>query len=155
MGKRDMNRVDIIGRLTSDPELKYTPAGTPVCNFSIANNDSYTKDGQKIEKVSFFSVIAWTKLAELCGQYLSKGKQIALGGRLQQRRWEYEGKKHSKIEIIAADIQFLGSPSNQQQTQQQSEQQAPVQQESVQQPTQQGPSGGAQTGVVVDDDIPF
>ena len=102
----DLNRVMLIGRLTRDPELKYTPTGTAVANFSIANGRKF-KDK---EETSFFSVIAWGKLGELVCQYQKKGSQIAIEGRLQQRSWENDKcEKRSVVEIVAENVQFIGS----------------------------------------------
>jgi len=109
----DLNRVMIIGRLTRDPELKYTKSGTPISNFSIANNKSTNTDGVKKESVSFFDCIVWNKLAELAVAYLKKGSKVAIEGRLQQNIWEdKEGAKRSKIEIVCSEIQFLDTKNN-------------------------------------------
>lgn len=106
----DLNKVFIIGRLVRDPELKYTQSGTAVANFSVANGRKF----QDKEETSFFSVIAWSKLADLVCQYCKKGSQIGIEGRLQQRSWEdKEGKKRSTVEIVADNVQFLGKPSGQ------------------------------------------
>lgn len=109
----DTNIVFAIGRLTCDPELKYAPSGTAVCNFSIAVNKSYTQDGQKKEEVSFFNVVVWAKLAEVVKEYLSKGKRAAITGSLKQRRWEdQQGNKRSAVEIVASSVQFLDYAEN-------------------------------------------
>jgi single-strand DNA-binding protein len=102
----DMNRVVLIGRLTKDVELKYTPNSTPVANFSIAVGGKSNQDGT--ESVSFFNIVVWGKSAESCAQYLSKGKQCAIDGRLDQKRWEaQDGSKRSTVEIIAERVEFL------------------------------------------------
>ena len=107
----DLNRVILVGRLTRDPELKHTPQGMAVTSFTIANSRTYTQGGEKKEQVSYFDCIAWTKLAELISQYCKKGTQVAVEGRLQQRRWDdSEGNKKSKIEIVVENIQFLSHP---------------------------------------------
>ncbi len=106
----DLNRVILIGRLTKDPELRYTPSGTGVANFSIANNRSYAVSGEKKEQVSYFDCIAWSKLGEIITEYCKKGQKIAVEGRLQQRRWDdQEGNKRSKIEMVVENFQFLSS----------------------------------------------
>jgi len=103
----DLNRVVLIGRLTKDPELKYTPSNTAVCSFSLANNKTYVKDGEKKDSVSFFNCIAWAKLGEVIAQYCKKGKQLAVEGRIQQRSWDdKDGNKRSTVEIVV-DFQFL------------------------------------------------
>lgn len=104
----DLNRVTLIGRLTKDPELKTLGSGTTVCKISIANNRSYTSNGDKKEEVSFFNCSAWGKRAEVLAQYVRKGAQLAISGRLQQRTWEgQDGKKMSAVEIMIEDFQFL------------------------------------------------
>ncbi len=99
-----------LGNLTRDPELRYTPGGTPVCNFDLAFNRSYTaQDGQKKDEVCFMTIVVWGKQAESCGQYLGKGRQALVEGHLQQRSWETpEGQKRTKVEIVAERVQFVG-----------------------------------------------
>ena len=110
----DLNRVMLVGRLVNDPELRYIPSGTSVANFSIANNKSYVKEGEKSDQVSYFECIAWGKLGEIIAQYCKKGKLIGIDGRLQQRSWDdKEGNKRYKVEIVVENFQFL-SPSDSQ-----------------------------------------
>lgn len=102
---RDINNVTIIGRLTKDPEVKYTSTGMAICNISIANN-SGTKEKPE---VSYFDVIAFGKIAETCAKYLKKGSQISVSGYLRQNRWQNsEGKTMSRVEIVANGVQFIG-----------------------------------------------
>jgi single-strand DNA-binding protein len=109
----DINRVILVGRLASDVELKYTPSGVPVAKFRIAVGGKQRVDGG--DNVSFFTVVTWNKQAETCGKFLSKGKQIAVDGRLEQRSWiGQDGVKRNSIEIIAERIEFLGSAQMQQ-----------------------------------------
>ena len=104
----DLNKIILIGRLVRDPELRYTPSGASVANFSIANNRTYTTSGEKKENTSFFNCIAWSKLGELIVQYCKKGNRVALEGRLQQRSWEdQDGKKRSAVEVVVENVQFL------------------------------------------------
>jgi len=107
-----LNKVMLIGRLGSDPELRYTPDGTAVASFSIATSEEW-KDkntGEKKERTEWHRVVAWRKLGEICGEYLAKGKQIYVEGRIQTRSWEdKDGNKRYTTEIIASDIQFLGA----------------------------------------------
>jgi single-strand DNA-binding protein len=106
----DINNVNIIGRLTRDPELKQTNGGTAFVNFGIAVNKSYTSNGEKKEEVSYFDCIAWGKLAEIINQYCIKGKQVAILGALKQDRWETEsGEKRSKVGIVVENLQMIGS----------------------------------------------
>lgn len=105
----DINNITIIGRLTRDPDFKQTHGGTFFVSFGIAVNKNYTKDGEKKEEVSFFDCTAWGKLAEIINEYCKKGKQVAIGGRLKQERWENEGgEKRSKVGIVVEDLQMLG-----------------------------------------------
>jgi single-strand DNA-binding protein len=104
----DLNRVMLVGRLTRDPDLRYAPSGTSVASFSIANNRSYTKNGEKTEQVSYFNCVAWGKLGEIIAEYCKKGKLIGLDGRLQQRSWEdKDGNKRSTVEVVVENFQFL------------------------------------------------
>jgi len=108
-----VNKVILLGRLGQDPELKYTPGGSPVCNFSLATTESWTdKSGQKQEKTEWHRIVVWGKLAELCNQYLAKGRQAFLEGRLQTRSWDdKDGNKRYTTEILASTVQFIGGPS--------------------------------------------
>lgn len=108
-----VNKVIIIGRLGQDPEVRYTSNGGAVANFSMATSESWNdKGGQKQEKTEWHRIVVWGKLAELCGQYLSKGRQAFIEGRLQTREWtDKDGHKRYTTEIIAQNVQFLGSPS--------------------------------------------
>lgn len=103
----DLNKVLLIGRLTRDPELRYTGSGTPVSNFSIAVNSGFGKSDDN--KVDFINIVAWNKTAELCNQYLEKGKQVMVEGRLQIRSYQtQEGQKRTTAEVVANFVQFLG-----------------------------------------------
>ena len=108
-----VNKVIVLGRLGQDPELKHTAGGSPVTNFSVATNESWTdKQGQKQERTEWHRIVVWGKLAELCAQYLSKGREVYLEGRLQTRSWEdKQGQKRYTTEIQANTVQFLGSAS--------------------------------------------
>lgn len=110
----DINKVVIIGRLTSDPELKQTQSGTSVASFSVANNRSYTKDGEKKDNVSFVNCVAWGKTGEIIAKYCKKGKQVAIEGRLQTDSWDDKetGKKRSAMKVVVETFQFLSDPSN-------------------------------------------
>ena len=107
---RGLNKVMIIGRLGRDPEMRYTPSGRPVATFSVATNRSWTtSDGERRTETEWFNVVAWNKLAEICNQYLVKGQQVYIEGRLQTRRWEdSNGTKHSSIEVVANEMVMLG-----------------------------------------------
>ena len=112
---KDLNRCYMIARLCKDPELSTTTGGTSVCKFSVANNDSYTKNGEKKETVSFFNVVCWGKTGEVINQYCKKGSKIAIEGRLIQRRWEKDGKHKSKTKVYADCVMFVGSRKDREQ----------------------------------------
>ena len=105
-----LNKVMLIGNLTRDPEVRFTPKGTAVCDMAIAVNRRYVNDaGERQEEVTYLDVVLWSKQAELAGQYLSKGKPIFIEGRLQMDSWEDKatGQKRTKIRIICENMQFL------------------------------------------------
>ncbi len=106
-----LNSVNIMGNLTRDPELKYTPSGKSVCSLSIANNRIYTKNGEKVSEVSYFDVEVWGPVGENCAKYLSKGSGLIVEGRLRQDRWEKDGKTQSRVRITANNIHFLPKKS--------------------------------------------
>jgi single-strand DNA-binding protein len=107
---RSLNKVMDIGRLGRDPEMRYTPSGRPVTTFSVATSRSWnTSDGERRTETEWFNVVAWGNLAEICKQYLSKGQQVYVEGRLQTRYWDdSEGNKHSSTEIVANEMIMLG-----------------------------------------------
>lgn len=102
------NKVILLGNLTRDPEVRYTPNGTAVANFAIAVNRRYKQGEETKDEVGYFDIVVFGKQAEACGQYLNKGDGILVDGRLQQRRWESEdGQKRSKVEIVAQSVNFM------------------------------------------------
>jgi len=102
------NKVILIGNLTRDPELRYTPQGTSVCNFGLAVNRKYRQGEEMKEEVTFINIVVFGKQADTCGQYLSKGSPVLIEGRLRENRWETEdGQKRSKHEVIAESFKFL------------------------------------------------
>jgi single-strand DNA-binding protein len=106
-----VNKVILVGRLGQNPEVRYTPGGAAVANFSVATNETWNdKAGQKQERVEWHRVVVWSKLAELCGQYLTKGRQVYLEGRLQTRQWQdKDGQTKYTTEVHAQTVQFLGA----------------------------------------------
>ncbi|OGQ50794.1 MAG: single-stranded DNA-binding protein [Deltaproteobacteria bacterium RIFCSPLOWO2_02_FULL_53_8] len=105
-----VNRVILIGNLGKDPEIRYTPAGMAVAKFSLATSETRTKDGHKEEKTEWHNIVAFGKLAEICGEYLSKGKQIYIEGKIQYESWEdKDGTKKYMTKIIADQMRMLGS----------------------------------------------
>ncbi len=107
----NINRVVLVGNLTRDPELRSTPGGTPVCSLRIAvNSRRRDESGQWIDKPNYFSVSVFGNQAESCSQYLSKGRPVAVDGRLDWREWQaQDGSKRESVEIVAESVQFLGS----------------------------------------------
>lgn len=110
MATRSWNRVELIGNITRDPELRYTPQGTAVATFSIATNRTFVSDGEKREEADFHRIVAWSKLAELCSQLLKKGNRVFVSGRLQNRSWEgQDGQQKNMTEIVIEDMILLTS----------------------------------------------
>jgi single-strand DNA-binding protein len=107
-----VNKVILIGNLGRDPELRYTQGGQAVANFTLATTESWTdKSGEKAERTEWHRIVTWGKLAEMCAQYLSKGRTAYVEGRLQTREWEdRDGNKRQTTEINAQTVQFLGGP---------------------------------------------
>jgi single-strand DNA-binding protein len=105
-----VNKVILVGNLGKDPELRYTPSGTPVCTFSIATSERYKdRDGQQQEKTEWHNVVTWRGLAEICGKYLAKGKQVYIEGKIQTRSYDdRDGNKRYITEIVADQMQMLG-----------------------------------------------
>ncbi|MBC7217132.1 MAG: single-stranded DNA-binding protein [Candidatus Caldatribacterium sp.] len=111
MARNDINYFFGIGNLTKDPELRYTPQGTPVCRFRMAMNRRYQGKSGPVEEVTYITVAAWAKLAELCARYLHKGSRVAVVGSLRSSSWEdRNGGKRTSYEIRAENIQFLSAP---------------------------------------------
>lgn len=113
------NHVVLIGNLTRDPELRYTPQGKAVCDFDIAINHQYKdKTGEKIEQVDFVPITIWAKQAELVAEFLKKGRQCLVEGRLKQEKWQdKEGKKRSRLKVNGVRVLFLGTPAKREEKQ--------------------------------------
>jgi len=111
MAGRGINKVILIGNLGADPELRYTPGGAAVANFSLATGETWTDaNGEKQERTEWHNIVAWKKLAEICGEYLKKGSQVYIEGRLQTRSWEgQDGVTRYTTEVVAREMQMLGS----------------------------------------------
>lgn len=107
---KSLNRVQLIGNLTRDPELRYTPNGIAVCSFGIATNRSWTTEsGEKKDEAEFHNIVAWNKLAELCSQFLTKGGKVFVEGRLATRSWQaQDGTQKQRTEIVISDMILLG-----------------------------------------------
>lgn len=109
MSARSLNKVMLIGNLTRDPNLRYTPSGTAVCSFGLATNRSWTPTdgGEKQEKVEYHNVVAWSKLADICGQLLHKGDKVYVEGRLQSRDWKGDDGSDKRITEVVIDNMIL------------------------------------------------
>jgi single-strand DNA-binding protein len=149
MGK-SINKVILVGRLGRDPEMKYTSGGTPFCRFSIATDDNWTDkgSGEKQERTEWHSIVVWDRLAEICNQYLTKGRLVYIEGSLQTREWDdKEGVKRKTTEVRARDMVMLGGGGGG------GEGGMPSRSDSGGGPSS-GPSGGGGSAIT-DDDIPF
>ncbi|MEK7550353.1 MAG: single-stranded DNA-binding protein [Patescibacteria group bacterium] len=106
---KSLNKVQLIGNLTRDPELKYTPQGTAVCTLGLATNRQWTTEsGEKKDEADFHRLVAWSKLAEICAQLLKKGRKIYVEGRLQTRSWQaQDGTQRSTTEVVLSDMIIL------------------------------------------------
>jgi single-strand DNA-binding protein len=102
------NKVILIGNLTKDPELRYTPQGTPVCTLRIASTTRFKSGDSMKDETLFINVVVWGKQGETVAQHLSKGRSVLVEGRLQERRWETEGQQKSRFEVVAQGVRFLG-----------------------------------------------
>lgn len=108
-----LNKVLLIGHVGRDPEVKYMPTGDAVANFTVATSENYTdKQGQKQEKTEWHKIVVWKKTAEVMGQYLKKGQQVFIEGKLQTRSWDDDKGKHYMTEIVASSVQFLGKKND-------------------------------------------
>ena len=143
-----LNKVMLIGRLGKDPEIRYTPDGSPVANFSLATSENFTdKSGTRQERTEWHNIVAWSKLAELCKRFLAKGRQVYIEGRIRTREWnDKDGIKRRTSEIIASQLVLLGSRSLEPGGFGTSE---PVQRGVLEPETPAGDIG------ITDDDIPF
>lgn len=170
---RSLNKAQLIGNLTRDPELRYTPNGTAVCSFGLATNRSWKTDsGEKHDEAEFHNIVAWNKLAELCSQFLVKGRKVFVEGRLATRTWTgQDGTQRNRTEIVISDMILLDSrrPEGEAESQPAApvKTEGPKEEEKVSEPPTASTSNVAQANVaaaksdlaaveeVVPDDIPF
>jgi single-strand DNA-binding protein len=164
---KSLNRVQLIGNLTRDPELRYTPSGSAVCTFSIATNRTWTTDtGEKKDDTEFHRIVSWNKLAEICSQFLTKGRKVFVEGRLSTRSWTaQDGTQKQSTEIVISDMILLdnrrteGAPmaepdeSSPVKQQVQSEKQKPVKEEAK--PEAEEAQEISPQEEIAADDIPF
>ena len=149
---RSLNRVQLIGNLTRDPELRYTPNGTAVCSFGVATNRNWTTDaGEKKDEAEFHNIVAWNKLAELCSQFLLKGSKVFVEGRLATRTWQaQDGAQRNKTEIVISDMILLDGKKP-----------AALEDETIEKAEEEKPKEGKEesedtpSAEVAPDDIPF
>ncbi len=111
---RGLNKAMIIGNLGGDPEMRYTPSGKPLTKFQLASNRNWiSAEGERKNETEWFTIIAWGKLAEICNQYLTKGQQVYIEGRIHTRKWKDEGgNSHSSVEITAQEMLMVGGRSD-------------------------------------------
>lgn len=152
MSVRSLNKVMLIGNLTRDPNLRFTPNGTAVCSFGLATNRSWTSadGGEKQERVDFHNIVAWSKLAEICGQLLHKGDKTYVEGRIQTRDWKTEsGEERRVTEVVIDNMMLLSNSRGGQQSSEPMEEAAPAKEE-------EAPAKDQVDEVEdVSDDIPF
>lgn len=148
MASRSWNRVELIGNLTRDPELRYTPNSAAVCTFGMATNRTYVSEGERKEEVDFHRLVSWNKLAELCNQLLKKGTKVFISGRLQTRSWEgQDGQTRTVTEIVVEDMIILSPKVSSEPPVAEAEQPEKKEKETSQAPPQEE--------VKDDEDLPF
>jgi single-strand DNA-binding protein len=141
-----VNKVILIGRLGKDPELKYTPNGTPVAKFSLATDEVYKdQSGEQQKRTEWHNIVAWKRLAEICGEFLTKGKQVYIEGSIRSHQYQDQaGNKRTGYEIVARTMQMLGSKSDSERPANERSAAAP--------PPEPEPPAGSE---ITDEDIPF
>ena len=109
-----VNKVILVGRLGKDPEIKYTPSGAPVAKFTVATDENFKdRAGEQQRRTEWHTIVAWNRLAEICGEYLTKGKQVYIEGSIRSRQWEDQsGNKRTSYEIVAREMKMLGSKAD-------------------------------------------
>lgn len=153
---RSLNKATLIGNLTRDPELRYTPSGAAVCSFGLATNRSWTTDtGEKKEETEFHRIVAWNKLAELCSQFLTKGRKVYVEGRLATRSWQsQDGQQKQSTEIVIDDMILLDNKGASAHTEAPAATDEPVEKKTKAQKPVEEPEAAAEDAVAPDD-IPF
>ena len=157
------NRVILVGNLTRDVDVRYTPQGTAVTDIGLAVNDRIKKQGEWVDETTFVDVTMWSRTAEIAGEYLSKGSPVLIEGRLRYETWEQEGQKRSKLKVVCERMQMLGSrggggggqsrPSNQQNSNQQNNQNSNNVSEA--QPSYSSGQQQQTSSVPPEDEVPF
>ena len=151
-----VNKVILIGRVGRDPEVRYTSGGSPVATFSLATDESFKgRNGEQQQHTEWHRVVAWSKLAEICGEYLTKGKQVYIEGTIRSRQWEDQsGNKRTSYEIIARNMQMLGSRSDADRAAAGGSRPAGPRTQAPEESFDSGPEPSPE-GEITDDDIPF
>jgi single-strand DNA-binding protein len=151
-----VNKVILIGRVGRDPEVRYTSAGSPVATFSVATDESFkAKNGEQQQHTEWHKVVAWNKLAEICGEYLTKGKLVYIEGSIRSKQWEDQsGNKRTSYEIIARNMQMLGSRSDSERAASGGSRPAASPSQAPEERYDSGPEPSPD-GEITDDDIPF
>ncbi|GIW62552.1 MAG: hypothetical protein KatS3mg090_0378 [Patescibacteria group bacterium] len=157
MANRSLNRVTLMGNLTRDPELRYTPQGTPVCSFGLATNRSWTtSDGEKKEETQFHRIVAWNKVAELCAQILKKGQRVYVEGRITYRSYQdKDGVEKQVTEIIMDDFIACDSKASRDSDNEDKKTQEKEQSQQTEDQNKQDAGQEDQKEIEIDDDIPF
>jgi single-strand DNA-binding protein len=149
-----VNKVILIGRLGKDPEVKYTPSGAPVAKFSLATDEVFKdRSGEQQKHTEWHNIVAWNKLAEICGEYLTKGKLVYIEGRIRSRQWEDQaGNKRTAYEIIALGMQMLGSKAESDRAAAAAAAPPPAEHAPVEKPSAPEPPPEPE---ITDEDVPF
>jgi single-strand DNA-binding protein len=149
-----VNKVILIGRLGKDPEVKYTPSGAPVAKFSLATDEVFKdRSGEQQKRTEWHNIVAWNKLAEICGEYLTKGKQVYIEGSIRSRQWEDQaGNKRTAYDIVAREMKMLGSKADSDRASAAAAAAPPAEHAPVERPPAAEPPAEPE---ITDEDVPF
>jgi single-strand DNA-binding protein len=152
-----VNKVILVGRLGKDPEVKYTPSGAPVAKFSLATDESFKdRTGERQNRTEWHNIVAWNKLAEICGEYLTKGKLVYIEGSIRSRQWQDQaGNKRTAYDIIANNMQMLGSKADSERMTSGAAERPAPDRAAPTAPMSSGESLPAPEPEITDEDIPF
>jgi single-strand DNA-binding protein len=151
-----INKVILIGRLGKDPEVKYTPSGAPVAKFTLATDEVFKdRNGEQQRRTEWHTIVAWSRLAEICGEYLTKGKQVYIEGSIRSRQWEDQsGGKRTAYEIIAREMKMLGSKADSERPAASSAA-AGASSHGMPEPDASGDAPAPSSSEITDEDLPF
>ena len=149
-----VNKVILIGRLGKDPEVKYTPSGAPMAKFSLATDEVFKdRSGEQQKRTEWHNIVAWNKLAEICGEYLTKGKQVYIEGSIRSRQWEDQaGNKRTGYDIVAREMKMLGSKADSDRAAAATAAAPPAERAPVEKPPAPEPPAEPE---ITDEDVPF